>query len=165
MLRLLRMIKVSAIIVLGLTILSSCAKPTVVDTIMPGDEELSCGQLKNSVAEAQRFIREAESVKGGTGGNITRGLLFWPAIIGTYNNANEAIAAANTRKVHLFNIMNKKNCKNVGSLVIETTAVGGEKSNRSKESLTDELEKLNKLHKSGVLNDQEFKKAKEKILN
>ena len=102
---------------------------------MPGDEELNCGQLKNSVAEAQRFIKDAESVKGGTGDNWARGLLFWPAIIQSYSNANEAIAAANTRKVHLFNIMRQKNCKNVGLLVVETTAIGGEDSRRSEESL------------------------------
>ena len=112
---------------LGFVFLNSCAKPTVVQTIMPGDEELNCGQLKNAVAEAQRFIRDAEGVKGGTGGNITRGLLFWPAIIQSYSNANEAIAAANTRKVHLFNVMRRKDCKGLGVLVVETTAVGDRK--------------------------------------
>ena len=153
------------VLVLGLILLNSCAKPTIVDVIMPGDEELNCGQLKNGVAETQRFKREAEAVKGGTGGNITRGLLFWPAIIGSYQNANEAIAAANTRKVHLFNIMRQKNCTGVGSLVVETTAIGGEDSKRSEESLTNELKTLNELYQSGVLNEEEFKQAKKKILN
>ena len=153
------------ILLTGFVFLNSCAKPTVVDSIMPGDEELNCGQLKNSVAEAQRFIRDAESVKGGTGDNWARGLLFWPAIIQSYSNANEAIAAANTRKVHLFNIMRQKNCKNVGSLVVETTAIGGEDSKRSEESLTNELKILNELYQSGVLNEEEFKQAKKKVLN
>ena len=157
--------KLLAILVLGFVFLNSCAKPTVVQTIMPGDEELNCGQLKNAVAEAQRFIREAEGVKGGTGGNITRGLLFWPAIIQSYSNANEAIAAANTRKVHLFNVMRRKDCKGLGVLVVETTAVGGEESRRSEESLADELKNLNELHKSGALTDEEFTKAKKKLLN
>ena len=132
---------------------------------MPGDEELNCGQLKNAVAEAQRFIREAEGVKGGTGDNWARGLLFWPAIIQSYSNANEAIAAANTRKVHLFNVMRRKDCKGLGVLVVETTAVGGEESRRSEESLADELKNLNELHKSGALTDEEFTKAKSKLLN
>jgi len=157
--------KILVILLTGLFFLSSCAKPTVVDSIMPGDEELNCGQLKNSVAEAQRFIKDAEGVKGGTGDNWARGLLFWPAIIQSYSNANEAIAAANTRKVHLFNIMRQKNCKNVGLLVIETTAIGGEDSRRSEESLTNELQTLNELYKSGVLSEEEFKQAKKKILN
>ena len=157
--------KTLVILLTGFFFLNSCAKPTVVDSIMPGDEELNCGQLKNSVAEAQRFIKDAEGVKGGTGDNWARGLLFWPAIIQSYSNANEAIAAANTRKVHLFNIMRQKNCKNVGSLVVETTAIGGEDSKRSEESLTSELKTLSELHKSGVLTKEEFEKAKKKILN
>ena len=157
--------KILVILLTGLFFLSSCAKPTVVDSIMPGDEELNCGQLKNSVAEAQRFIKDAEGVKGGTGDNWARGLLFWPAIIQSYSNANEAIAAANTRKVHLFNIMRQKNCKNVGLLVVETTAIGGEDSRRSEESLTNELQALNELYKSGVLSEEEFTQAKKKILN
>ena len=78
--------KLLVILLTGFVFLNSCAKPTVVDSIMPGDEELNCGQLKNSVAEAQRFIRDAESVKGGTGDNWARGLLFWPAIIQSYSN-------------------------------------------------------------------------------
>ena len=157
--------KILVILLTGFFFLNSCAKPTVVDSIMPGDEELNCGQLKNSVAEAQRFIKDAEGVKGGTGDNWARGLLFWPAIIQSYSNANEAIAAANTRKVHLFNIMRQKNCKNVGLLVVETTAIGGEDSIRSEESLTNELQTLNELYKSGVLSEEEFKQAKKKILN
>ena len=47
--------------------------------------------------------------KGVTGGNVAR-LLFWPSIIGTYMNANEAIAAAENRKVHLVNVMMNKKC-------------------------------------------------------
>ena len=157
--------KTLVILLTGFFFLNSCAKPTVVDSIMPGDEELNCGQLKNSVAEAQRFIKDAEGVKGGTGDNWARGLFFWPAIIQSYSNANEAIAAANTRKVHLFNIMRQKNCRNIGSLVVETTAIGGEDSKRSEESLTSELQTLNELYKSGVLSEEEFKQAKKKILN
>ena len=159
--------KLLAILVLGIGIilLNSCAEPTVVQVVMPGDRELNCGQLKNAVSETERFKREAENVKGGTGSNITRGIFFWPAIVQSYSNANEAIAAANTRKVHLFNIMRQKNCKNVGSLVVETTAIGGEDSKRSEESLTNELKTLNELYQSGVLDEEEFKQAKKKILN
>lgn len=58
----------------------------------------------------QRFRDEADKEKGMTGGNVARALLFWPAILGTFSNANEAIAAADTRKVHLANLMNQKNC-------------------------------------------------------
>jgi len=58
----------------------------------------------------QRFREDADKEKGMTGGNVARALLFWPAILGTFSNANEAIAAADSRKVHLANLMNQKSC-------------------------------------------------------
>jgi len=148
----------------GVALLYSCAEPTVVQVIMPGDQELNCGQLKNAVAETERFKREAENVKGGTGDNITRGIFFWPAIVQSYSNANEAIAAANSRKVHLFNIMNERKCKGVGELVVQTTTIVQEETKSSKENLAQELRDLAELHKSGILTDEEFSKAKSKIL-
>lgn len=91
-------------------VLFGCASPTVVQSVKPGDAGLSCAQLQNEYADADKFKREAEGEKGVTGGNVAR-VLFWPAIIGTYMNANEAIAAADNRKVHLANLMNQKNCQ------------------------------------------------------
>ena len=158
--------KLLAVIIFSssLILLGSCAKPTVVTIIMPVDEGISCSQLKNEVSETQRFKREAESVKGCTGGNITRGIFFWPAIVQSYSNANEAIAAANSRKVHLFNIMNDRKCKGVGELVVQTTTILQEETKSSKENLAQELRDLAELHKSGILTDEEFSKAKSKIL-
>ena len=63
--------KLLVILLPGFVFLNSCAKPTVVDSIMPGDEELNCRQLKNSVAEAQRFIKDAEGVKEVEGEEVT----------------------------------------------------------------------------------------------
>ena len=97
-------------------LLAGCSKPTVVEVLMPGDEELNCGQLKNAYAEAERFKEEAKGEKGVTGGNTARALLFWPAIVGTYMNSNEAIQAADSRKVHLMNIMRDKDCSGLESL-------------------------------------------------
>ena len=90
-------------------ILGGCASPTVVQSVKPGDDGLSCPQLQNEYADSERFKKDAASEKGVTGGNVAR-LLFWPAIIGTYMNANEAIAAADNRMVNLASLMSKKNC-------------------------------------------------------
>lgn len=95
-------------------LLAGCASPTVVQSIKPGDTGLTCAQLQNEYSDAERFKKEADSEKGVTGGNAAR-LLFWPAIIGTYMNANEAIAAAENRKVNLANLMNQKNCQVPGT--------------------------------------------------
>ena len=37
-------------------------------------------------------------------------LFFWPALLSTYSNINEAVAAADNRKVHLVNIYQQRNC-------------------------------------------------------
>ena len=103
-------------IAFALVFLAGCSKPTVVEVVMPGDEELNCGQLKNAYAEAERFKEEAQGEKGVTGGNTARAILFWPAIVGTYMNSNEAIQAAARRKVHLMNIMRDKDCGGLESL-------------------------------------------------
>ncbi|WP_342620850.1 hypothetical protein [Rhodoferax sp. GW822-FHT02A01] len=91
-------------------ILGACAHPTVVQSMKPGDSGLSCAQLQNEYADAERFRDEADKEKSITGGNVARAIFFWPAILGTASNANEAIAAADSRKVHLANQMANKNC-------------------------------------------------------
>lgn len=90
--------------------LAACAHPTVVQSVKPGDTGLSCAQLQNEYADAERFREDADKEKSVTGGNVVRAILFWPAILGTASNANEAIAAADSRKVHLANQMANKNC-------------------------------------------------------
>lgn len=100
----------SACAVAGVALLTACASPTVVQTVKPGDSGLTCAQLQNEYADAERFRADAEKEKTVTGGNVVRALFFWPAILGTAANANEAIAAANTRKVHLANQLAQKKC-------------------------------------------------------
>lgn len=90
--------------------LYGCASPTVVQSVKAGDAGLTCPQLQNEYQDAERFKSEADKEKGLTGGNVARALFFWPAILGSYSNANEAIAAADNRRVHLANLMNQKNC-------------------------------------------------------
>ena len=96
------------VLIVSTIFLYSCAKPTVVNVVLPGDEELNCEQLENAVAESQKIKREAEYAKEGTGGNITRVMLFWPAWAKTLQNADVAVRAADDRIFHLFKIMKKK---------------------------------------------------------
>ena len=100
----------SKFVALCTVLLCACATPTVVQSVKPGDNGLSCAQLQNEYADAERFRSEADKEKSVTGGNVVRALLFWPAILGTAANANEAMAAADSRKVHLANQMSQKNC-------------------------------------------------------
>ena len=93
------------------TLLSACATPTVTQVVKPGDTGLSCSQMQNEFSDVQRLKKEADAEKTVTGGNVVRALFFWPAIIGTAMNANEAISAADNRMVHLSNLMREQKCK------------------------------------------------------
>jgi len=143
----------------GIVLLNSCAKPTVVDVVMPEDEKLNCEQLKEGFLETRRFKQEAEAVREvNTGGNTTRALLFWPALLKTLHNADVAIRAANDRGYHLVNIMKNKNCKDSDKLYAELTKT-------SLFSISQEINRLNKLYQSGVLTKEEFEQAKKRVLN
>ena len=154
--------KFRGIIVFGICIilLNSCAKPTVVSVVLPGDDELNCEQLENAVAESQKIKREAEYAKEGTGGNVTRLLLFWPAWAQTLHNADVAIMAANDRIYHLFNIMKKKKCGGVDKIEAQITNTA-----TSINNITGQLKELKEMYKSGDLTEEEYKKAKNKILD
>ena len=150
------------ILVLGISIilLDSCAKPTVVNIVVPGDEKLNCEQLENAVAETQKIKKDAEYAKEGTGGNIARMMLFWPAWAQTLHNADIAIQAANDRNFHLINIMKKKNCKGVDNINAQIN-----KSTTSTNNVVGQLKGLKEMYKSGELTKEEYEKAKRKILD
>lgn len=92
-------------------LLSACASPTVVQTKQTNDSELSCDQLKLAYAEALEFETKARKERGVTGTNVAAALFFWPAMIGTYKNTEEAIEAAKERQRHLEKIADGKQCK------------------------------------------------------
>ena len=154
--------KFTGILVLSivLILLNSCAKPTVVEVVVPGDDKLNCEQLKDAIVESQKIKRDAEYAKEGTGGNVTRMLLFWPAWAQTLHNADVAIIAANNRNHHLVNLMKKKKCKNVDTINAEIT-----NTTTSKNNIAEQLKNLNEMYKSGVLTKEEFEMAKKKTLS
>ena len=151
--------KFLGILVFGISIilLDACAKPTVVNVVLPGDDELNCKQLESAVAESQKIKKEAEYAKEGTGGNVARIMLFWPAWAQTLHNADVAIMAANDRIYHLFNIMKKKSCSGADKIESQIT--------NTKTSITEQLKELKEMYKSGDLTEKEYKKAKKKILD
>jgi len=146
------------IIVLSLTFFYSCAKPEVVNVVMPSDEKLNCDELKAGYAETRRFKQEAESVKEtNTGGNVTRTLLFWPALVKTLHNADVAIRAANDRAYHLIDIMKNKKCKDADKLYMELTKTDSI-------TISYEIRRLHQLYKSGAITEEEYIQAKKKVI-
>ena len=142
-----------------LVLLNTCAKPSVVNVVMPGDENLNCEQLENAVAETQKIKKDAEYAKEGTGGNVARMMLFWPAWAQTLHNADIAIQAANDRNFHLINIMKKKNCKGVDNINAQIN-----KSSISTDNIAGQLKILKEMYDTGDLTQEEYTKAKKKVL-
>ena len=54
------------ILTLGLILLNSCAKPTVINIALPEDKESSCKELENGILDAQEFRSKALAVTGNT---------------------------------------------------------------------------------------------------
>ena len=146
------------VICISLILLHSCAKPTVVNVVMPEDEKLNCELLENAVAETQKIKKDAEFAKEGTGGNVARMMLFWPAWAQTLHNADVAIQAANDRNYHLINIMKKKNCKGVNNISAQINK------SISTDNITGQLKILKEMYDAGDLTQEEYTKAKKKVL-
>ncbi len=156
----------ASVIVIAATLLSACASPTVVQSVKPGDTGLNCAQLQNEFADAENFKKEADGAKGVTGGNVAR-LLFWPSIIGTYMNANEAIAAADTRKVSLTNLMAQKGCAIPGGLMAADGKAGDPTPQAISGSGTKELKltELKKLYDGNLISKEIYEQRQKGILD
>ena len=145
------------LIILILILPKSCAKPTVVDVVMPRDKELNCKELKDEYAETRRFRQEALDVQSAPGANTARSVFFWPALLVTLHNGDKAIKAANDRAYHIVDIMKKKNWDEADNLFRELTKT-------SSGAISKEIKDLNKLYEKGILTKEEFEQAKKKIL-
>ncbi len=91
-------------------LLAGCATPTVVETKQTGDASLSCAQIKDELALADKYLKAAKKDRTVTGQNVAAAILFWPALLGTYVNTEEAINAAKEREEVLNRIAKKKKC-------------------------------------------------------
>lgn len=132
--------------------LAGCATPHVVESVKTTDNTLSCTQIDAEMRDADRFRADAQKEKGMTGTNVAAVLFFWPAMIGTYSNANDAISAANSRKTNLMSIYNQKKC---GDQNIQTTA--GTSNQRKLEEIKEMLDKK-------LITDSEYDDKRKKIL-
>ena len=141
----------------------SCAKPTIVEVVQKGDELLNCTELKQEIEVTNKIKDEAEFSKDSCG-NIARAILFWPAWAQSLNNADDAMIAANNRSFHLIKLMRKKNCPGAEDLKAKI-ADKPIKENVSGSNLADQLKTLKELYEDGHLSEEEYTKAKKKILD
>ena len=149
------------VLVLIVFLISSCAKPLVVEIIQPGDDLLNCSELKQEIEETNKIKQEAEFSKA-SGGNFARAILFWPAWAQSLNNADDAILAANNRSFHLIKVMRKKKCP--GAENLEANIIDKPK-NVVETNLAEQLKTLKDLYEDGHLSEEEYTKAKKKIID
>lgn len=95
---------------LTLAILTGCACPDIVNTREVGDENKTCAELSQEIEKCKEAKKEVESEKGFTGKNTAAVLFFWPALIATHSNVNDALKALNDRQDHLTALHQKKCC-------------------------------------------------------
>ena len=99
------------ILIFGLaSILMGCATPDVISVRQAGDKELTCEQITDEIADAETFKQKARDAKGVTGTNAAALVFFWPALLATYANAEEAIDAAQDRIDFLYGLGDDKGC-------------------------------------------------------
>lgn len=92
-------------------LLAGCSTaPTVVQSVQPGDPQLSCDQLLAEHAAAEKFRLEAEGKGGSTGGSIVHAFLFFPGYLINRQNVTDAVNAAEARKTHVAGLISQKKC-------------------------------------------------------
>ncbi|MBR9844198.1 MAG: hypothetical protein GYB25_13640 [Rhodobacteraceae bacterium] len=97
--------------VLACVMVAGCVSPEVVPTRDISDDNMTCDEIRTQRAQLDEIRAEARKGKTASGQNVAAVLLFWPAVIGNYANANEAIEAANKRQQVLVELAKKKRCK------------------------------------------------------
>ncbi|MEM6759932.1 MAG: hypothetical protein AAF601_10680 [Pseudomonadota bacterium] len=91
--------------------LSACVSPEVVQTTSVNDESLACDDIKTQLMQLEEIRSEAAKGKTASGANVAAAILFWPAVIGNYSNAQQALEAANKRNDVLVALAKKKRCQ------------------------------------------------------
>jgi hypothetical protein len=91
---------------------TACTTTEKVNVMQPGDQAMTCTQLKAEFARLDAVKADASKDKGVNGANVAAVLLFWPAAAGNYLNARDAENLVNQRRTHLMSIHNSKGCDN-----------------------------------------------------
>lgn len=104
------MTKLNLSILILIFFVTACASPPVVSKYQPGDDSMDCTSLSYEIRRLEDGISDARAEKGVTGTNVGAALFWWPGLIATYVNVNEAVQAANERIDHLTSLKYKKGC-------------------------------------------------------
>lgn len=91
---------------------SACTTTEKVNVMQPGDQAMTCSQLRAEFVRLDEIKADGQSDQGVNGANVAAVLFFWPAAVGNYMSARDAMAVAERRHNHLMTIYNTKQCDN-----------------------------------------------------
>ncbi|WP_291077097.1 hypothetical protein [Hyphomonas sp.] len=89
---------------------AACTSTTKVSTVQPGDQKLSCAELEREFVNLDEVMNEADDNKGVNTANVAAVVLFWPAAVGNYMDADKAQDLVEKRRTHLMGIYDDKGC-------------------------------------------------------
>lgn len=150
--------KLAVSTVVSVIFFTGCATPHVVQSTKPGDSILTCSQLDSEFEDIERFKADAQKEKGATGTNVAAAIFFWPGMLATYSNANDAIAATDARRTHLSKIYEKKKCAEKAQ--VEESVKGGSESESEKK-----LMHLKSMLDKGLITKEEHDVKRKKIIS
>lgn len=94
------------------TALGACTTTERVSVQQPGDRMMTCSSMRAEFAKLDGIVRDGQSDQGVNAANVGAVLFFWPAAVGNYFSARDAMEIAGQRRAHLMTIYNEKNCDN-----------------------------------------------------
>lgn len=96
--------------VLGALTASACTSSEKVSPRQPGDQALTCEELRGEFVRLDQVTDEAENNQGVNTANVAAVVFFWPAAVGNYMDADRAMDLVEERRNHLMDIYDAKNC-------------------------------------------------------
>jgi hypothetical protein len=96
----------------AMSMLGACTTTERVSVVQPGDRTMTCTQLRTEFDRLDEIRRDGQSDQGINAANVGAVLFFWPAAVGNYFTARDAMEIAERRREHLMDIYNGKDCDN-----------------------------------------------------
>lgn len=139
--------------------LSGCAGSAthkVVTANQSGDESLTCKQIDSEIVRTQVIIDDVNADKADvSGADVVDGILWFPFnLIAKDGNYKNALEGADKRISQLNEIKKNNGCIASNAGIDEKPA-----------SISTDLRELSKLHKEGVITEEEYKAGKSKLLD
>jgi hypothetical protein len=101
-----------ALALAAVTMVGACTHTERVSVQQPGDRAMTCSALRDEFSKLDEIRRDGQSDQGINAANVGAVLFFWPAAVGNYFTARDAIEIAERRREHLMTIYNGKDCDN-----------------------------------------------------